>query len=140
GGAADLEGPDGLQVLELEDDVSRRIPHVQAQQGGSNGGAGDQLAGSTNIVERQRHRLHIFTVWPVCVSLARRTTYAADATSSTASPNDLNSVSSRGDRRPGFFPVRTSPSSACTWSFLPAPSSIRLSRPPASARAYSRPH
>src|SRR3989442_5751330 len=114
GGAPDLEGPDGLQVFELQEDLSGRIPHVQAHQWRSDGGAGDQPAGSTNILERQRHRLHIFTVWPVCVSLARRTTYAADATSSTASPNDLNSVSSRGDRRPGFFPVRTSPSAAWT--------------------------
>src|SRR5438874_170143 len=138
GGAPDLEGPDGLQVFELQEYLGGRIPHIQADQWRSDGGARDQLAGSTNILERQRHRLHIFTVWPVCVSLARRTTYAAEATSSTASPNDLNSVSSRGDRRPGFFPVRTSPSSACTWSFLTAPSSIGISRSPASASADSR--
>src|SRR5205809_2178288 len=137
-GAPDFEGPDGLQVLELQEDLSRRIPYIQAHKRGSNGGAGDQLAGSTNILERQRHRLHIFTVWPVPVCRARRTTYAADATSSTASPSDLNSVSSRADRRPGFFPVRTSPSSACTWSPLTAPSRIGISRSPASASADSR--
>src|SRR5438067_13333124 len=114
GCAPDLEGPNWLQVLELEEDLSRSIPHVQPHQWRSDGGTGDQLAGSTNVLERKRHRLHIFTVWPVPVSRARRTTYAADATSSTASPSDLNSVSSRGDRLPGFLPMRTSPSSACT--------------------------
>src|SRR6202165_1458272 len=37
---------------------------------------------------------------------------AADATSSTASPSDLKRVSSAADRRPGSFPMMTSPSSA----------------------------
>ena len=41
-----------------------------------------------------------------------RCSSAAAATSSTASPNDLKSVSSSPDRRPGFTPVMTSPSSA----------------------------
>ena len=51
GGAAQLEGADGLQVLQLEPDLPRRVVHVQAHQRRAEGDSGQPLAGGPDLVE-----------------------------------------------------------------------------------------
>ena len=73
GSTPDLEGSDRLQVLQFEIDLGRRIPDVEPYQRGTNGGLGNHWLRAPDLLDAQPGRLHIFTVWPVPVSRARRT-------------------------------------------------------------------
>src|SRR4029077_9848308 len=110
GGAAQLVGVDRLQVLELEPHVRESPPELETNQGRAEHGAGDARPRLPDLAqgdgadrcERGGHRCK---------------TSAAAATSSTATPTDLNSVISEGVRRPGSAPDTTAPISVTS---LPA--------------------
>src|SRR5581483_11619001 len=112
--AADLEGADRLEVLELQPDVGLRQPEERRPHGG----VADRLARRLDLGERDQKS----TVVPRPVSYARRIRYSAAARSSIARPSDSKTVSSSGDVRPGARPASTSPSSALMWPSAIAPS------------------
>src|SRR5262249_37537304 len=85
GGAADLEGADRLQALELQPhlavcDVDRELHERRPDRV-----ARDHLAGTLDLRERDQNS----TSTPTPRSRARVTTSSADARSSTAIPSDL---------------------------------------------------
>ena len=95
-GAADLEGADRLQVLELEPDLCRRV-HLQTDERRADRGAGDRLPCALDLGEADQNSTSV----PTPCSFALRTTSSAAARSSTPRPSDLNTVSSSGSVRPG---------------------------------------
>ena len=97
--AAELEGADRLQVLELEPDLGGRVD-LEPDERRADDGAGDSLAGALDLLERDQKSTSI----PTPCSRARRTTSSADARSSTAIPSDLKTVSSSSCSRPGMHP------------------------------------
>ncbi len=106
-GAAELERADGLQALELEPDLARRLdvePDERAR--------GDDVRGHRACALDRFEGDQNGTSSPTPCALARSTQSAAAARSSTASPSDLNTVSSVSSRRPACVPTRSSPSSA----------------------------
>ncbi len=107
-GAAQLEGADRLQALELEPDLRRGVVQVQADERRPDDGVRDPGSRPLDVLERDQNS----TSLPTPCSRARRTTSSAAARSSTAIPSDLKSVSSSSRSRPGCVPTSTSPSSA----------------------------
>src|SRR5438309_5989141 len=73
GRPADFEGPDRLKVLKLEINVGRCVQDVEAHDRRTDGGLCDHRLRTADRLDAEPGRLHIFTLWPVPVSRARRT-------------------------------------------------------------------
>src|SRR4029453_18666814 len=118
----DLEGADGLEVLQLEPDLGGRLVQAQPDERSTGRRAGDALARGLDVGGGNQKG----TSAPTPRSRARRTMSSADARSSTAIPSDSNTVSSSSCSRPECMPASTSPSSALMWSGLTAPSDAAM--------------
>src|SRR5262249_34686129 len=109
--AAELEGADRLEVLQLQVDRAVRVG-LQAEQRRVQDPSREPPAGRADVVERD----HQGTAVPRPDSRARADTSSAAPRASGPTPSDLKTVSSSGERRPSRSPIRTSPSSARMWS------------------------
>src|SRR6267143_272307 len=105
GSASQLVGVDRLQVLELEPHLRESRPELQVDQRCADDGSCDPLPGVPDLAQRDRADRFKRGRHPALWSR----TSAAAATSSTATPTDLNSVISWSLRRPGSFPATTAP-------------------------------